>query len=594
MKRKKKKFSFFLIFISLLIIPINVKGLDNLTPSKDSSNNSFGYVIDKYNVNIIVNENNTFDIEEDLTVYFNKARHGIYRGIPLKNTIIRENGTRTKNKARVTNVSVDNKYTTTVEDGYYKIKIGNKNKYVTGTQHYKIKYRYSIGKDPLKDVDELYFNIIGTEWNDTVIGNITFTITMPKEFDESKLGFSAGQYKTSGTTYVERTVNGKVITGKYNRILQPNEALTVRLELDEGYFVVKGFSDSPMVYSLLLIPLLLLAISVYLWKKYGQDDLVTETVEFYPPEGKNSLDVGFLYKGRADNNDIVSLLIYLANKGYLKIQETENKKLLSKKKDFKIIKVKDYDGNDENERIFFRGLFVTGDEVTSKDLYDSFYKTMDKISANKNRLKNKHEIFQKGNAIKGLLVVLMIIVTFIAITLPEAIEFAYEDEYPLVALVLPFTMGVVPYLIIFMVGLISIVGMIICVVYMPKRTPYGNEMLGKIRGFKHFLETAEKDKLEKMVNDDPEYFYNILPFTYVLGVSDKWIKKFEDISLKAPNWYDSPNAFDIIYFNSFVNTTMTEAKSVMSSRPSSSDGGGGFSGGGFSGGGSGGGGGGSW
>lgn len=35
-----------------------------------------------------------------------------------------------------------------------------------------------------------------------------------------------------------------------------------------------------------------------------------------------------------------------------------------------------------------------------------------------------------------------------------------------------------------------------------KRTPYGNEMLGKIKGFKSYLETAEKKKLE-------EWFYKI-------------------------------------------------------------------------------------
>ena len=66
---------------------------------------------------------------------------------------------------------------------------------------------------------------------------------------------------------------------------------------------------------------------------------------------------------------------------------------------------------------------------------------------------------------------------------------------------------------------------------MPKRTKYGNEILGKIKGFKKFLETAEKPRLEAMVMENPTYFYDILPYTYVLGVSDKWIKKFETISL---------------------------------------------------------------
>ena len=132
--------------------------------------------------------------------------------------------------------------------------------------------------------------------------------------------------------------------------------------------------------------------------------------------------------------------------------------------------------------------------------------------------------------------------------------------------------------------------MVLCSKYLAKRTEYGNEILGKLKGFKNFLVTAEKDKLEAMVMQDPTYFYNILPYTYVLGVSDKWIKKFESISIQAPNWYDSPNVFDIATFGSFMNNTMTSAQSAMSSSPSS-DSSGGSSGGGSSGGGSGGGGG---
>lgn len=90
--------------------------------------------------------------------------------------------------------------------------------------------------------------------------------------------------------------------------------------------------------------------------------------------------------------------------------------------------------------------------------------------------------------------------------------------------------------------------------------------------------------------EHPTYFYDILPYTYVLGVSDKWIKKFEAISLAAPSWYDSPSDFSIDTFDSFVNSTMSSAQSVMSSNSTSSS----DSGGGSSCGGSGGGGGGSW
>ena len=136
----------------------------------------------------------------------------------------------------------------------------------------------------------------------------------------------------------------------------------------------------------------------------------------------------------------------------------------------------------------------------------------------------------------------------------------------------------------------------------PKRTKYGNEIFGKIKGFKRFLKTAEKDRLEAMVNDNPTYFYDILPYTYVLGISNKWIKKFETITMQAPSWYDGYDSFDVSSFGSFINSTMSSAQSAVS--PSSSSdfsdsssggsSGGGGSGGGSSGGGSGGGGGSSW
>ena len=207
----------------------------SLTPSKNYQYSSYDYVIDKYDINIIVNENNTFDITETITTYFNVSKHGIFRTIPLKNTITRLDGTTSTNRTQVTNVSVDNEYTTSRENGNYKLKIGSASRTLTGEQKYVIKYTYNLGKDPGKDYDELYYNIIGNEW-DTVIGNVTFSITMPKEFDSSKLGFSSGTTGFTDNSKVKYNVSGNKITGSYNGILGAGEALTVRCELPEGYF----------------------------------------------------------------------------------------------------------------------------------------------------------------------------------------------------------------------------------------------------------------------------------------------------------------------------------------------------------------------
>ena len=49
---------------------------------------------------------------------------------------------------------------------------------------------------------------------------------------------------------------------------------------------------------------------------------------------------------------------------------------------------------------------------------------------------------------------------------------------------------------------------------------------------KEFLENVEKDKLEELINEMPNYFYDILPYTYVFNISKKWIKKFERSELR--------------------------------------------------------------
>ncbi len=159
---------------------------------------------------------------------------------------------------------------------------------------------------------------------------------------------------------------------------------------------------------------------------------------------------------------------------------------------------------------------------------------------------------------------------------------------PWAFLVWPSLEGNIWYITTYIIGLISITVLMFFEKIITKRTPYGNEILGKLKGFKRFLETAEKPQLEALVNENPEYFYNILPYTYALGVSDVWMSQFETIALQAPNWYVGYDTFSMKEFNHFMNDTMKSAQSAMSSSPSSD------SGGGSSGGGSGGGGGGSW
>ena len=624
--------------------------------SADAQYSGYEYLLDSYDVNIVVNENNTFNITEHIGAYFNESKHGIFRSIPLKNKVERLDGTTSTNRAKITDVHVDAPFKASVSNANRVLQIGDEDIYLTGAKNYTIIYTYNIGKDTGKDYDEFYFNIIGDQW-DTAISDVTFSIEMPKEFDAGKLGFSKGAVGSTDSSGITYQVNGNVITGSYTGVLYAGEALTVRLELPDGYFTNSSINLDLTTILTFLLPILMMLLTVFMWIKYGKDNKAIETVEFYPPKGFNSAEIGFLYKGKAENEDVISLLIYLANKGYIKISEFEEHSLFVKSKAFKLTKLKEYDGDNENERIFLTGLFSspkmpniadlaklfktnnptppedmydTRNEVTSADLKNSFYITLNKIVQNLNKKENKLGIFEKSSLGKGFFIGFLIAIVYVLITLKPVMEYGGNSSLlfallfpgigftvlfamvfgktkiqmkifglvwglgfggiPWATMVLPALLADPLYLAAYIAGIACVFVMVIMLKLMPKRSAYGNELLGKIKGFKNFLETAEKPKLETLVWQDPAYFYNILPYTYVLGVSDEWIKKFEVIALQPPDWYAGSTAFNMVAFGSFMNSTMSSAATSMASSPSGS----GSSGGGSSGGGSGGGGGGSW
>ena len=61
-----------------------------------------------------------------------------------------------------------------------------------------------------------------------------------------------------------------------------------------------------------------------------------------------------------------------------------------------------------------------------------------------------------------------------------------------------------------------------------------------------------------------------MPYAYVLGVFDKWIKKFDTIS-EAPSWYDSSKIFNITNFELFINSFMKVAEDTLLSNLSSDE-----------------------
>lgn len=606
---------------------------------------STGYNITAYDVDIYVTEGNVLKVTEKIDTNFKSAKHGIIRSIPLTGTVRRSDGSKGSFRAKISNIKVSDNYTKTTSftngQKLVELKIGDADTTLRGNKSYTISYDYALGDDKVSDYDELYYNIIGTQW-DTTISNVTFSIHMPKDFDTSKIGFTHGTQGSSQTDGITYEVDGNTITGEYNSDLSSYNGLTVRIELPEGYFVIKDYQKY-IDYAVIALFIGLVVITFVLWLKNGKDRPVVETVEFYPPEDLNSAELAQVYKGEVRGQDVTSLLIYLANKGYLKIKEEDKKGLISTYKAITFVKLKEYDGENYSEKTFFDGIFKYGDEVPISKLEDRFYVTQGKIVNHINSKKNIEKVIdkksRKSKTITTVFEFLVLIVT--CLTLGRATGDISNSLFSLPFVICSLAMIkagvgffkkkeaggiVVGAMLIFMsfcfffssqtmvlvesdgfssadwlvlgIGVVSIILLIIFETIMPARTEYGTKMLGKIRGFKRFLETARKEELERLVEENPSYFYDILPYTYVLGVSSKWIKKFETMNLRSPDWYDSANAFTVSDFGRSINNAFNTTNSAMSSSPSSSGsssgGGGGSSGGGFSGGGSGGGGGSSW
>ncbi len=603
-----------------------------LTPAQAQAS-AFAYDIENYDVSIRVTPQNTYEITEKLRVNFKEARHGIYRKIPLENEVERADGSTSITHARISDIDCgEDDYSTSRENDNLVIQIGDEDVTLTGLYDYTVSYQYHMGNDVLPDIDEFYFNIIGSGWTDTTISNVTFTIQMPDSFDEENLGMSYGAYGSENYEDLYYYIEDNTIYGELDPsvTLGPRECVTVRLELPEGYFL-KTDTTPWFAYIAIVLGIISVLIAFFMWWFIGRDDPVVETIEYHAPEGMNCLELAFAYKGRATNQDVIPLLIELARQGYLSIS-CGNKKGT----DFSITLMRSsYEGTKENERLFFDGLkkIATGPVIHKSDLKDRFYKTPEAILKTINTPENKTKLFHSNSLNKGwILWVLAVVVFGFAYFLP-GYQYSYDwlevgfglmsigvfgvsiymlcastgQKISLLIGAFPLLLSIgLSYLFVWIpvtyadrfYRLACIVSYITCAIlvffsaFLTKRTPYGTEILGRIRGFKRFLETAEKERLEMLVKENPDYFYEILPYTYVLNVSDKWVKNFKSIACEPPSWYtnDNDSYFDIIAFQHIMNSTIASASNSMTSSPESAS----SSGGGFSGGGSGGGGGGSW
>lgn len=622
-----KKIWFILVFLGLSFLPVQAQEPVEIT---------------HFNTNIVINENGLMQVDQFLDVQFNEYRHGIYAYIPQSYDMVWNIDDQDIEKSYyfpVRKVRVIGDPYEIETDSYNNvvIKIGDADEYVYGPKSYHYSYTLQLRDLDLDGLQALYFNIVGEGWQ-LPIQKTSFTITLPKAWP-TDIRFYTGLYGDPTDADIQPIINGNTLTATFEEPLRMYQALTIYAPLPNDYFTFIPPTDFSMIILGSLIALLLL--TVFLYFKFGKDDLVVESVEFNPIPGLSSAQAGFVYDGFVDTKDILSLIIEWAYKGYLTITEDD-------KDAFTLTKLKDLDNTSiRAEQALFNGLFKSGDIATSASLKNTFYVS---IAHAKNDIyryfqgnKERH-IYSNTASVLKVIFASLCFIPFALLFANAYYQISYQGTISLIIAGAIFVFGslfsawliyvvkrwssqksalnILSAIGLFMVGGLYVIGTFAMAIYfkipiwtyaftliltliilalvsvMDRRTELGIHYLGKLIGLKRFIETAEKDRLEMMVHDDPTYFYKILPYAYVLNVSDVWSKKFESIAIEQPDWYvgSTPHLNSYLFMRNFSHT-LSSMNQVMTSIPQSSGkGGGGFGGGGggFSGGGFGGGGGGSW
>ncbi len=107
------------------------------------------------------------------------------------------------------------------------------------------------------------FNLLG-QW-DAVINHFQFTVRMPKPFDRNRVSlYTDGAQGTD----IEYHVVGNTVTGSSRAAIQ-GEGVTIRILLEEGYFVGARQLSNMYIYAAVVVVCLLTVCSALLWLFLG-------------------------------------------------------------------------------------------------------------------------------------------------------------------------------------------------------------------------------------------------------------------------------------------------------------------------------------
>ncbi len=529
----------------------------------------------------------------DVSVENNEINHGIYRDIPV--TMVDENQELVRPSINVMSVTRDDapepfRTENIYDDGgvvaFVRIWIGDAEVWVNpGQVRYTITYSLSRMGRFFPDHDEVYWNATGNYWIFPILSAVA-TVTLP---DGAVISDISGYTGPVGSTAQDVTISRKgdnKASIRANARLGVGEGMTYAVSFQKG-ILVEPSSLTKAMYWLIdhqdpVLPgggaLLALLFMLWAWNKVGRDPKKGTIIPlFHPP---TTLSPGLAHYvahwGWAKNGwtAFTASIFDLGVKGLVSIDNTGDLRVTPTGK--------------QPEQPLPAGAAAIFDYVQSTGGF-----TVNKITG--------PTIDKQRTA-------------FLNSTKAESGEPWFSNNLGYTALGIAFGAVLLVLMIWFGISFLSAAVAMVAVVVMVlvfgnlMRAPTvpGRAMMDQIDGFKMYMNTAEKNRLN-MDKEPPmtvERFERILPFAIALGVERPWSDHFEgELARNAvvgatvgsyhPMWYSGSNfssntiAAAVSTAASSMSAAMVAAQPVQSSSSGSR-------GGGSSGGGGGGGGGGGW
>jgi uncharacterized membrane protein YgcG len=299
--------------------------------------------------------------------------------------------------------------------------------------------------------------------------------------------------------------------------------------------------------------------------------------------------VGVLVDERVQMTDITATAIDLAVKGYFSIKEIGKKGWLTGKSDYELTWAdKSTAGLAEYQVKVLDMLFGINRQATVKlsKLPKNAYLKLNEAKEALYKQVTDHGLFtnspQKVRTFYQILGVVIMGLAFV-----QAI-FLSAWFNPLIAWICVFTSGLI---------------VLLFSPFMPARTAKGRKLLAEVVGLKEWIRFGS---WREKIHEKNLFLEEVLPYTIVFGMTERFLQAFSKSELANLNWYESADPRRMVLPMTFDSFERNLSGGVATTRPSgsgssyggygrtgSSSGGSGFSGG-SSGGGFGGGGGGSW